>query len=103
MTAYAPQQVGPAGPGPPAGWEPPVRPGPGWWTGVAVRADVTAAVIEVDELHLAAVAARVNPAVIVLNLSRDQLDRSTEAHGVAAAPAVPPTAHEHTRGGSKSV
>ncbi len=44
------------------------------------------AVLEVDELHMAAVAAAVDPAVIVLlNLSRDQLDRGSEVRGVAAA------------------
>jgi UDP-N-acetylmuramyl tripeptide synthase len=42
------------------------------------------AVLEVDELHLAQVAAAVSPAVVVLlNLTRDQLDRSTEVAAVA--------------------
>lgn len=44
------------------------------------------AVLEVDELHVAAVADAVDPQVIVLiNLSRDQLDRGSEVRGVAAA------------------
>jgi UDP-N-acetylmuramyl tripeptide synthase len=44
------------------------------------------AVLEVDELHLATVAAAVEPAVVVLlNLSRDQLDRGSEVRSVAAA------------------
>ena len=44
------------------------------------------AVLEVDELHVAAVAEAVDPQVIVLlNLSRDQLDRGSEVRGVAAA------------------
>ncbi len=44
------------------------------------------AVIEVDELHLAAVAAAVDPTVVVLlNLTRDQLDRATEVGAVASA------------------
>lgn len=44
------------------------------------------AVIEVDELHLGAVAAQVRPTVIVLlNLSRDQLDRGSEVRRVAAS------------------
>jgi UDP-N-acetylmuramyl tripeptide synthase len=46
--------------------------------------DATFAVLEVDELHLAQVAASVGPAVVVLlNLTRDQLDRSTEVAVVA--------------------
>jgi UDP-N-acetylmuramyl tripeptide synthase len=48
--------------------------------------DARFAVIEVDELYLAAVADAVDPAVIVLlNLSRDQLDRGAEVRSVAAA------------------
>jgi UDP-N-acetylmuramyl tripeptide synthase len=44
------------------------------------------AVLEVDELHLATVAAAVDPAVVVLlNLSRDQLDRGSEVRSVAVA------------------
>jgi lipid II isoglutaminyl synthase (glutamine-hydrolysing) len=45
--------------------------------------DAPTAVLEVDELHLASVAAQVRPAVIVLlNLSRDQLDRGSEVRAV---------------------
>jgi lipid II isoglutaminyl synthase (glutamine-hydrolysing) len=48
--------------------------------------DAEYAVIEVDELHLAAVAEAVNPAVVVLlNLTRDQLDRATEVGAIASA------------------
>jgi UDP-N-acetylmuramyl tripeptide synthase len=48
--------------------------------------DAPFAVLEVDELHLAQVAAAVCPAVVVLlNLTRDQLDRSTEVAAVAAS------------------
>jgi len=48
--------------------------------------DTRFAVIEVDELHLATVAEAVDPEVIVLlNLSRDQLDRGSEVRSVAAA------------------
>lgn len=44
------------------------------------------AVLEVDELHLGEVAEAVRPtAIVLLNLSRDQLDRSTEVAAVAAA------------------
>lgn len=44
------------------------------------------AVLEVDELHLGQVAAAVSPAVfVVLNLTRDQLDRSNEVAAVAAS------------------
>lgn len=48
------------------------------------------AVLEVDELHLGRVADAVSPAVVLLlNLTRDQLDRGTEvravAHSLAAA------------------
>ncbi len=43
------------------------------------------AVLEVDELHLGEIASAVCPAaVVLLNLSRDQLDRSTEVAAVAA-------------------
>jgi hypothetical protein len=43
------------------------------------------AVLEVDELHLAAVAPQCAPtAVVLLNLSRDQLDRSSEVRRIAA-------------------
>jgi UDP-N-acetylmuramyl tripeptide synthase len=48
--------------------------------------DAEYAVIEVDELHLAAVAEAVDPAVVILlNLTRDQLDRATEVGAIAAA------------------
>lgn len=48
--------------------------------------DAPLAVLEVDELHLAGVAAAVRPDVIVLlNLTRDQLDRGTEVRAVAGA------------------
>lgn len=44
------------------------------------------AVLEVDELHLASVAAQCAPKVVVLlNLSRDQLDRSSEVRRTATA------------------
>jgi UDP-N-acetylmuramyl tripeptide synthase len=61
------------------------------------RPDAQLAVLEVDELHLPTIAAQVRPAVVVLlNLTRDQLDRSTEVGAVAAAmrralEALPPT------------
>jgi lipid II isoglutaminyl synthase (glutamine-hydrolysing) len=43
------------------------------------------AVIEVDELHLAAVAEAVDPAVVVLlNFTRDQLDRATEVGAISS-------------------
>jgi UDP-N-acetylmuramyl tripeptide synthase len=49
-------------------------------------ADAPYAVLEVDEWHLAEVAAAVDPAVVILlNLTRDQLDRGTEVRAVAAA------------------
>jgi UDP-N-acetylmuramyl tripeptide synthase len=48
--------------------------------------DAEYAVIEVDELHLSAVAEAVDPAVVVLlNLTRDQLDRATEVGAIASA------------------
>lgn len=48
--------------------------------------DAPLAVLEVDELHLGAVAAAVHPEVVVLlNFTRDQLDRGTEVRSVAAA------------------
>ncbi|HKR48588.1 MAG TPA: MurT ligase domain-containing protein [Pseudonocardiaceae bacterium] len=53
---------------------------------LAEAPDAEYAVIEVDELHLAAVAGAVDPAVVVLlNLTRDQLDRATEVGAIAAA------------------
>jgi len=64
---------------------------------LAAEPDAAVAVLEVDELHLAAVAAQVDPAVIVLlNLSRDQLDRGTEVRAVAAALADALAAHPDT-------
>jgi UDP-N-acetylmuramyl tripeptide synthase len=49
-------------------------------------AEARTAVLEIDELHLAAVAARCAPAAIVLlNLSRDQLDRAAEVRRTATA------------------
>lgn len=43
------------------------------------------AVLEVDELHLPAIARAVRPEVVLLlNLSRDQLDRSSETRRIAA-------------------
>jgi lipid II isoglutaminyl synthase (glutamine-hydrolysing) len=48
--------------------------------------DTDFAVIEVDELHLSAVADAVDPMVVVLlNLTRDQLDRATEVGVIAAS------------------
>jgi UDP-N-acetylmuramyl tripeptide synthase len=48
--------------------------------------DADYAVIEVDELHLPAVAEAVDPMVVVLlNLTRDQLDRATEVGAIAAS------------------
>ncbi|MGH3752634.1 MAG: MurT ligase domain-containing protein [Pseudonocardiaceae bacterium] len=48
--------------------------------------DAQYAVLEVDELHLAAVTKAVDPTVVVLlNLTRDQLDRATEVGAIAAA------------------
>jgi UDP-N-acetylmuramyl tripeptide synthase len=53
---------------------------------LAEARDAQFAVIEVDELHLAAVAEAVDPAVVVLlNLTRDQLDRATEVGAIASA------------------
>jgi UDP-N-acetylmuramyl tripeptide synthase len=54
-------------------------------TALARRRHAPFAVLEVDELHLRRVAAAVSPSVlVVLNLSRDQLDRSGEVATVAA-------------------
>ncbi|MGH3872995.1 MAG: MurT ligase domain-containing protein [Pseudonocardiaceae bacterium] len=59
--------------------------------------DADYAVIEVDELHLAAVAAAVDPmAVVLLNLTRDQLDRATEVGAIAVAVRQALTRHPHT-------
>lgn len=56
--------------------------------------DAPAAVIEVDELYLASVADAVRPAVVVvLNLTRDQLDRGSEVRAVAAAVGAALAAH----------
>ena len=53
---------------------------------LVARPDAPFAVLEVDELHLAQVAAAASPTVVVLlNLTRDQLDRSTEVAAVAAS------------------
>lgn len=53
---------------------------------LAEARDAEYAVIEVDELHLAAVAEAVDPMVVVLlNLTRDQLDRATEVGAIASA------------------
>jgi UDP-N-acetylmuramyl tripeptide synthase len=53
---------------------------------LAEASDAEYAVLEVDELHLAAVAQAVDPAVVVLlNLTRDQLDRATEVGAIASA------------------
>jgi lipid II isoglutaminyl synthase (glutamine-hydrolysing) len=46
--------------------------------------DAPYAVLEVDELHVPAITATVHPvALILLNLTRDQLDRGTEVRAVA--------------------
>ncbi len=59
--------------------------------------DAGYAVIEVDELHLAAIADAVDPMVVVLlNLTRDQLDRATEVGAIAAAIRRALTRHPHT-------
>ncbi|MGI8646725.1 MAG: MurT ligase domain-containing protein [Mycobacteriales bacterium] len=53
-------------------------------TALIAHPEAEFAVMEVDELHLAAVADAVNPAVVVLlNLTRDQLDRTTEVRKIA--------------------
>jgi lipid II isoglutaminyl synthase (glutamine-hydrolysing) len=53
---------------------------------LAEAPDAEYAVLEVDELHVAAVAHAVDPAVVVLlNLTRDQLDRATEVGAIASA------------------
>src|SRR5690349_4402179 len=55
------------------------------------------AVLEVDELHVAAVAEAVEPELVVLlNLSRDQLDRGTEVRAVAAALSAALSRNPHT-------
>ena len=65
----------------------------------ALAADRTApyAVLEVDELHVAVVAEAVEPEVVVLlNLSRDQLDRGTEVRAVASALSAALVRHPRT-------
>ena len=58
------------------------------------RPSAPLAVLEVDELHLADVATQVDPEVIVLlNLSRDQLDRGSEVRRVASSIAAAIAAH----------
>jgi UDP-N-acetylmuramyl tripeptide synthase len=52
---------------------------------LAERPDTRWAVLEVDELHLASVARRCSPtAIVLLNLTRDQLDRAAEVRRTAA-------------------
>jgi lipid II isoglutaminyl synthase (glutamine-hydrolysing) len=52
---------------------------------LAADPDARAAVLEVDEGHLRAVARAVRPSMVVmLNLSRDQLDRTSEVRQVEA-------------------
>jgi CobQ-like glutamine amidotransferase family enzyme/UDP-N-acetylmuramyl tripeptide synthase len=58
---------------------------PGLATALAAAPDGTPAVLEVDEGYLGSVAQAVHPEVVVLlNLSRDQLDRVSEVRMVAA-------------------
>jgi UDP-N-acetylmuramyl tripeptide synthase len=53
---------------------------------LAARPDARWAVLEVDELHLAGVARRCAPtAIVLLNLTRDQLDRAAEVRKTAAS------------------
>jgi UDP-N-acetylmuramyl tripeptide synthase len=53
---------------------------------LAERPDAPWAVLEVDELHLASVARRCHPtAIVLLNLTRDQLDRAAEVRRTAAS------------------
>jgi UDP-N-acetylmuramyl tripeptide synthase len=55
------------------------------------------AVLEIDELHLSRVAQQVNPfAIVVLNLTRDQLDRAAEVRSTAVAIAQAVRAHPDT-------
>jgi UDP-N-acetylmuramyl tripeptide synthase len=64
---------------------------------LAAARDAHWAVLEVDELHVGAVADAVDPAVIVLlNLSRDQLDRGSEVRAVAGALATVLARHPET-------
>ncbi|MGZ4538936.1 MAG: MurT ligase domain-containing protein [Blastococcus sp.] len=65
----------------------------------ALAADRAApyAVLEVDELYLGAVTEAVRPEVLVLlNLTRDQLDRGFEVHAVAASVSAAVSAHPDT-------
>ena len=53
---------------------------------LATRRHAPRAVLEVDELHLTRIADAVSPAVVVLlNLTRDQLDRGSEVAAVATS------------------
>jgi UDP-N-acetylmuramyl tripeptide synthase len=53
---------------------------------LAERLDAKRAVLEIDELHLASVARCCDPsAIVLLNLSRDQLDRAAEVRRTAAS------------------
>jgi UDP-N-acetylmuramyl tripeptide synthase len=64
---------------------------------LAEARDAEYAVLEVDELHLAAIAEAVDPAVVVLlNLTRDQLDRATEVGAIASAVGQALTRHPRT-------
>lgn len=64
---------------------------------LADAGDAPYAVLEVDEWHVAAVAGKVDPAVVILlNLTRDQLDRGTEVRAVAAALRGALVAHPRT-------
>jgi UDP-N-acetylmuramyl tripeptide synthase len=55
------------------------------------------AVLEVDELHVGRVADAVDPvAIVLINLTRDQLDRGTEVRGVAASLAAALARHPGT-------
>ena len=59
--------------------------------------DAEWAVLEVDELHLAGVASATDPAaMVILNLTRDQLDRAAEVRRTAAAIARAVVAHPQT-------
>ena len=61
---------------------------------LTAQPDAPVAVLEVDELHLAAVAAATRPVVIVLlGLVRDQRDRRSEVRAVAASIAAVLHAH----------
>jgi UDP-N-acetylmuramyl tripeptide synthase len=65
---------------------------------LAAHPDAPLAVLEVDELHLGRVADAVAPAaVVLLNLSRDQLDRGAEVAAVAASVQDALRRHPETR------